>query len=117
MISRACCAPFRRTAARCCWWNSGRRRAWPCRDEAPRLLDLYQSIPRNTIDFLGVASDASVDAVREFARQNKLPWPQIMEPMAGPLHRLFRLDGEPTYYLIGSRGQILAGWTDPAENG
>jgi len=84
-----------------------------CRDEAPRLLDLYGSIARNTIDFLSVSSEPA-SVLRESLRQYKLPWPQIAEPVDGPTQRLFHVDNYPSYYLIGSGGAILAGWIDPA---
>ena len=40
--------------------------------------------------------------------QHGMSWSQSMEKEDGAIHRLFRVDSWPTYYLIGKDGVILA---------
>lgn len=39
-----------------------------------------------------------------------IPGPRIREPWEGAFHRLYRVRGEPTYYLLGPKGEILDTW-------
>jgi thiol-disulfide isomerase/thioredoxin len=82
----------------------------PCRAEAPRMVAFYKETSREKLAFLGVSSDASEDELRAFLKEFSIPWPQIREPWKGGIHRMYRVTGEPTYYLFGPKGEILDTW-------
>jgi len=82
----------------------------PCRADAPRMVAFYKETSRKKIAFLGVSSDESEDALRAFLKEFSIPWPQIREPWEGAIHRMYRVTGEPTYYLFGPTGEILDTW-------
>jgi peroxiredoxin len=87
----------------------------PCRAEAPRMVELYKGLPAGKVEFLGVSSDSSEETLRSFLRDYKLSWPQVRESFEGPMHQLYRVAGEPTYFLIGPDGAILDTWVGSGE--
>jgi len=70
----------------------------------------YKLTSREKLAFLGVSDDESEDALRAFLKEFSIPWPQIREPWEGAIHRMYRVRGEPTYYLLGPKGEILDTW-------
>lgn len=82
----------------------------PCRIDAPKNVALYHEASRNNVEFLGVSSDESDATLSAFQKKFGITWPQIREPFEGPIHRLYRVDGEPTYYLIDTNGAIVDKW-------
>jgi peroxiredoxin len=87
----------------------------PCRAEAPRMVELYRGLNRDKIEFLGVSSDESEATLRKFLGEFKLNWPQVREPFEGPIHQVYRVAAEPTYFLIGADGAIFDTWTGSGE--
>lgn len=88
----------------------------PCRGEAPLMAEFYAKTVREKIDFLGVSSDTSDENLRLFLKKFKMSWPQIREPFDGPVHQVYRVAGEPTYYLIGTNGEVLDAWVGAGES-
>jgi peroxiredoxin len=82
----------------------------PCRAEAPQMVQFFNEAARDKVAFLGVASDTSETTLRAFVKDLSIPWPQVREPSEGRLHRQYRVNGEPTYFLIGPAGEILDAW-------
>jgi peroxiredoxin len=82
----------------------------PCRAEAPKMAKFFNESAKGRTAFLGISSDDSEDRLREFLKQTGISWPQIREPFEGTLHRSFRAEGEPTYFLVGTKGEILDAW-------
>jgi len=82
----------------------------PCRADAPLMVAFYKETSREKLAFLGVSEDESEDALRAFLKEFSIPWPQIREPWEGTIHRMYRVRGEPTYYLLGPKGEILDTW-------
>jgi peroxiredoxin len=82
----------------------------PCRADAHRMVAFYKETSRENLAFLGVSSDASEDELRAFLKEFSIPWPQIREPWEGAIHRMYRVEGQPTYYLVGPTGEILDTW-------
>ena len=82
----------------------------PCRADAPDMAAFYKETSREELVFVGVSSDKSEDELRAFLKEFSIPWPQIREPWEGAIHRMYRVRGEPTYYLIGPKGEILDTW-------
>lgn len=82
----------------------------PCRSDAPKNVAFYRSLPREKVEFLGVSSDESAAVLAGFEKEFGMSWPQLREPFEGPIHRQYRVDGEPTYFLIGPDGNIVDKW-------
>jgi peroxiredoxin len=82
----------------------------PCRVEAPKVAKFFDESAKGKMAFLGISSDESEQRLREFMKQTGISWPQIREPFDGAIHRNFRAEGEPTYFLVGAKGEILDAW-------
>jgi len=87
----------------------------PCVAEAPKLVTAYKRLHEKGFDVIGVHLGGEVKAVREFISAQGMSWAHAMEKEGGALHRLFRVEGWPTYYLIGKDGVILANNLRPGE--
>jgi thiol-disulfide isomerase/thioredoxin len=83
---------------------------FPCRADAPLMVAFYKETSREKLAFLGVSDDESEDELRAFLKEFSVLWPQIREPWEGAIHRMYRVRGEPTYCLIGPKGEILDTW-------
>lgn len=82
----------------------------PCKRDAPHLVKFYSTTQRNKLEILGVSTDDSEATLRSYLFTSGIKWPQIREADNGALHRLYRANGFPTYYLIGAAGQIVDTW-------
>jgi peroxiredoxin len=80
----------------------------PCVAEAPELASIYQKLHEKGFEVIGIHMGNQIAALREFIAEKGMTWAQAVEEDRGTLHRLFRVDGWPTYYLIGKDGTILA---------
>jgi len=89
------------------FWNTD---CGPCREEMPKLKALYDKLPRSRFDILGVSSDESEEVLKKYLAEFAITWPEYREPFEGPVHRLLRIDGEPTYFLLSRNGEILDHW-------
>jgi thiol-disulfide isomerase/thioredoxin len=82
----------------------------PCRIDAPKNVAFYNTASRDKIEFLGISSDESDATLAAFQKKFGMTGPQIREPFEGPIHHLYRVDSEPTYYLIDPNGAIVDKW-------
>ena len=82
----------------------------PCRVEARKNVAFYKAAAHDKLEFLGISSDESAATRPAFQKKFGMTWPQMREPFEGPIHRLYRIDGEPTYYLIDPNGEIVDKW-------
>lgn len=89
------------------FWNTN---CGPCREEMPRLKELYDALPRSRFDILGVTSDESEDVLKKYLAEFSIAWPECREPDDGPVHRLLRIEGIPAYFLLSKDGEILDHW-------
>jgi peroxiredoxin len=82
----------------------------PCRRDAPHLATLYKTTQRGQLELLSVPSADTPETLQHFLKQFDVEWPQILESNDGVLNRLYRVQGYPTYFLVGRKGEILATW-------
>ncbi|HEX2225454.1 MAG TPA: TlpA disulfide reductase family protein [Thermoanaerobaculia bacterium] len=87
------------------WFNS----CGPCWKEAPKLVEIHRRFRARGFEVLGVNSVDKPETAREFAAEHGTTWPQILEGREAPVHRLYRVEARPTYYLIGRDGKIVSG--------
>jgi thiol-disulfide isomerase/thioredoxin len=87
----------------------------PCVAEAPKLAGIYKKLHEKGFDVIGIHMGDEMDKLRKFIGEKGMTWSQSIEDERGPLHRLFRVDGWPTYYLIGRDGKIRANDLRPGD--
>jgi peroxiredoxin len=91
------------------WFNS----CGPCWKDAPKLAEIHRRFRTRGFEVLGVNSEDKPEKAREFAAEHGTTWPQILEGREAPIHRLYRVEGRPAYYLIGRDGKIVSGEVRP----
>jgi len=87
----------------------------PCVAEAPKLAAIYKKLHEKGFEVIGIHMGQEMAPLRKFIAEKGMTWAQAMEEERGALHRLFRVDGWPTYYLIGNDGTIRANNLRPGD--
>ena len=87
----------------------------PCVAEAPKLAAIYKRLHEKGFEVIGIHMGKEMAPLRKFIAEKGMTWAQTTEDQHGALHRLFRVDGWPTYYLIGKDGTIRANNLRPGD--
>jgi len=87
----------------------------PCVAEAPTLSAIYKRFHERGLEIFGIHNGLDTDSVKAFIAKYDMHWTHALETEDGTLHRMFRIQGWPTYYLIGSDGTILTGDLRPGD--
>ena len=87
--------------------------AWcaPCVEAAPKLVALYGTYRERGFEIVGIDALDTREKVSAFIAEHKMAWAQTMEPEKGPIQTLYRVNGFPTYFIIGRDGTIVAAGT------
>lgn len=81
----------------------------PCQMDAPRLAQAYEKLHPKGFEIIGINGEDTAEVLREFMGEKKMIWAQtVQEKWEGPIHKLYRFDSWPTYYLVGKDGTIIA---------
>lgn len=80
----------------------------PCVAAAPRLVGIYQKYSNLGFDIIGIDCSDTDEKLRKFISEKNMTWPQTREQEDGLIHRIYRVVGHPTYYLIGKDGTIVS---------
>jgi thiol-disulfide isomerase/thioredoxin len=104
-------------------WNSYRGKVvlvdfwatWcgPCRAEIPNVLAMYDAYHDKGFEVLGVSLDATPEAAKKYAEQNKLPWDSLFPKSEEerewnhPLVKHYGIGGIPTAILVGKDGKVV----------
>jgi peroxiredoxin len=81
----------------------------PCQEDAPELVKAYEKLRSKGFEMIGINGEDSGEVLRKFMAEKRIAWPQtIQEKWEGPIHKLYRFESWPTYYLIGKDGAIIA---------
>lgn len=81
----------------------------PCQMDAPKLAEAYAQLHPKGLEIIGINGEDTAEVLKEFMGEKKMIWTQtVQEKWEGPIHKLYRFDSWPTYYLIGKDGQIIA---------
>jgi len=85
----------------------------PCREALPRVKKTYADFHKDGLEILGVSSDRSEAALKQFMTENPdMPWPQLFEPASAakrdwhPLANSYGITGIPTMFLIDRKGIV-----------
>ena len=77
-------------------------------EHCPRLQAAYRTYHEAGLEIVGVSLDESKDAVVEFVKARKVPWPQVHNAgAASDLVQAFGVSSIPATYLIDPQGTII----------
>ncbi len=88
----------------------------PCVVEAPRLAATFHRLHERGFEIIGFHLGEDTASVRKFIAEKKMNWTHAIEGENGTIHKLFRVEGWPTYYLIDKSGNILSNSLRPGES-
>lgn len=88
----------------------------PCVAEVLGLVTTYQQLHKKGFEIIGIHNGKDTSTVRKFISERGMNWTQTIEEESGAIQRLFRINGWPTYYLIGKDGNILTNNLRPGES-
>lgn len=83
-------------------------RCGPCVAAAPKLVGTYEKYRALGFDIIGVDCGDAEEILWKFISEKNMSWPQTRELEDGPIHKLYRVVGWPSYYLIGKDGTIVS---------
>jgi thiol-disulfide isomerase/thioredoxin len=84
----------------------------PCVAEVPNMLEQYEKYHAQGFEVVGVSLDEDRDAVVQFVKEKKIPWPILHERAEGagwqhPLATFYGITGIPQMILIGRDGKVI----------
>lgn len=82
----------------------------PCRIELPNVISTYQKHAKNGFEIIGISLDQDLQAMKQFAAENKMTWPQYFDGQvwANKLATKYGVSGIPATYLLDAQGKIIA---------
>ncbi len=79
----------------------------PCREEIPKLKEIYTKYAGKTFLMIGIAADQR-KALESFIQENDVQWPQILQEQDRQIIALYGVNRYPTTFLIDPDGKIIA---------
>jgi thiol-disulfide isomerase/thioredoxin len=84
----------------------------PCVAEIPNMLKEYEKYHDKGFEVVGVSLDEDREALVEFVKEKKIPWPILHEKSTGdgwqhPLATYYGITGIPQLILIGRDGNVI----------
>jgi len=86
----------------------------PCIQEMPNVIRHYKGYHDKGFEVVGISLDESADDLKEFLKENKIPWVTLFdakEENAGwnnPLARKYGISGIPTCILVDQKGNVVS---------
>ncbi len=81
----------------------------PCIANVPDLQARWERFRHRDFVILGVSLDSDLRQWREFIRQNKVSWVNVIDTYPHPVSRRYDVQGIPMTYLIGRDGTVIVG--------
>ncbi|KAA3617228.1 MAG: TlpA family protein disulfide reductase [Calditrichaeota bacterium] len=78
----------------------------PCRQEIPKLKEIYDKYKNNNFVMLGIALD-NLEALNKYIRDEDILWPQILQDESHEIINLYNVKAYPTTFLIDPEGIII----------
>jgi thiol-disulfide isomerase/thioredoxin len=80
----------------------------PCREALPTLKEIYKKYSKDPrFVLISISVDENENAWRQFVAKQDMDWPQFLD-RSRELQGLFSVNAYPTYFVIDSKGVILA---------
>jgi thiol-disulfide isomerase/thioredoxin len=74
----------------------------------PRLAGLYNIYHPKGFEIIGIVETATPEKLNALIAEKQIKWSQAIEDnQLGPIFRLYRIHGTPSYFLIGADGKII----------
>lgn len=82
----------------------------PCVAELPHLLEAYEKYHDKGFEVIGISLDDNVDTLKQFVKDNNMPWPQYFDGKVwgNEIAQRYGIKGIPATFLIGKEGKIVA---------
>jgi thiol-disulfide isomerase/thioredoxin len=84
----------------------------PCRVETPHLVDVYNNIDRDKVEFIGLNLQERSEEVEFFRDEFFVPYPLVLNER-GDLTRVYRPIGLPTTWFIDRDGVVRFVFSGP----
>ena len=80
----------------------------PCRAAMPELQKLYDANQQKGLEIVGVSLDQDLDALREYLKENNLPWVHLAGEDTAKIADKYGVRGIPSMLLVDREGKVLA---------
>ena len=85
--------------------------------EIPNLKKVYDTHKDEGFDIIGISLDYDEPKLRDYIKENNIPWRQILDNVAGEnlIAQQYAIRGIPAIHLIDREGRLItheAGWMD-----
>ena len=78
-----------------------------CQAIIPAMVQAYSELRGMGVEIVGINGEDAEEALRPFLAERKITWIQtIQDKNDGPIHKLYRVNRFPIYYLIDRDGNI-----------
>jgi peroxiredoxin len=77
----------------------------PCRMEMPSLETFYQKNRDRDIELLAVSIDQNPRAAQQYAQENKLPFPVLLDEDSKTADS-YNVEGIPTFFVVDKQGKV-----------
>ncbi len=79
----------------------------PCKENTPKIKELYRNSSRKKFEILGIASDDDSIKVKKYIKQQGIKWPNIFDnAKESTICKNYNVKIFPTYILIDDTGKI-----------
>ena len=82
----------------------------PCQAFTPSLVDFYEKNKNESFELVLITSDDSEDDMEGYAKDKKMPWPQLKQSKAGSFKKSFNhgVSGIPAVIVCDLEGKIVS---------
>lgn len=82
----------------------------PCIAEMPNVIAAYNKYKDQGFEIIGISLDEDIEAVKGYASQNNMTWPQYADGKGweNELAQRFGIHSIPATFLVGKGGEIVA---------
>ena len=80
----------------------------PCVADLPKLRGLVARLPADRFAVISISGDEELGTVTRFIRDEPMPWTNWHAGEGSDFERLLRIEGYPSYVLVGEDGRILS---------
>ncbi|QTN34117.1 redoxin family protein [Akkermansiaceae bacterium] len=82
----------------------------PCQAFTPSLVDFYNKNKNEKFELVLISSDSDEDAMEGYAKDKKMPWPQLKHSKVGSFKKGFNhgVSGIPSVIVCDLKGEIVS---------
>lgn len=80
----------------------------PCVEAFPKLRELVAKLPADRFAIVAISGDEDLGTVTRFIEDEPMPWTNWHAGKGSDFERVLRIEGYPSYVLVGEDGRILS---------